>query len=279
MFTKSKIALITILIVFSISIVFAIFPYFNLKEAVFGNQDRKEELEIVVTRFDLFNPRFSIIIPLHMNTHWVIVDDFERVGINQFKAKNIDIFTTGFEAISAEINNKSLDEVKQIVSEYDLSEVNPDPDNILSNAKPVQTKETILLEEAQKPENRYFDEIGVRRGEFLNYNPDRVIDDFKELQVGYNYYDIKNSVGFGEQGDSNGLATGMYESKYLIDKANINFIVLAYNERFSDIKTGQVNDSAELQKIVIVTTDRKFVEVPINPNGTFDFESALEIIG
>jgi hypothetical protein len=106
---------ILLLVLLAIGLIFA--PFLNLKFAVFKNAPWTSQNEVVVTKFDLFKPKLTILQKLGDNSIRVIISDYERDSIFTFRdtgynngVKKLD----GSGAIDAEILNKSLDEAKKI---------------------------------------------------------------------------------------------------------------------------------------------------------------------
>jgi len=252
----------------------------------FVREERTGNIHYVITDFHITNPKITTLIELEDDTIWAIVSDYERdnfvfwkdTGFNDGEKKQ-----DGFGAIDARFENYTIAEAKKTASQFDLSKENPDAENITGKGEIIDSQENEEIKqllEATAPENRYFEEIKQRRQEFPNYNPDRKIEDFFSLKKGDGFFEIRDSVGFGEQGESDGQATSLYEDKYLIDKDGINFIALGFNENLTKINRGnaEINENARLEKIVIVTSDRRFIEVKAKSDSTFNFDSALNEI-
>jgi len=283
MFKISRITLIiTLILIFIIAGVYLLFfPFIHLNYVIYQNKSGTQNSSAVITKFDLFKPKISQVIKLGDGSYWVSVSDFEREGIFTLKdtgfndgvKKPID-----FGAIDAKIENKSFEEVKKLAQDNDLSKVNPDPKNITGRGVPQfsgdEKEYRQKLEEAKKPENRYYDrlklEVQKEPNRFPNYVEGRTIDDFKNLKKDLSMKEIKEYVGFGETSMFKGQISELPEVHFLINKGQVNFVALIY-DNFGEIKNPKKLE-AKLQKIVIVKQDRTFVEIPTKPDGTFDFE-------
>jgi hypothetical protein len=267
---KFLIALLS-LVLFATYLTF--FPFIHLNFAVNKFDSSRSKNTPVITKFDFFKPKITQLIPLS-NGYYAVVSDFERDGVfflkdtetNDGVKKPID-----FGSVDARIENKTLEEAKKIVSQNNVSLVNPDTTNIVSGKSPTNQDELKLIE-AKKPENSYFDRIK------LEHKP--VITDvraFSVLRVGNNQESIKNIVGDAQI--SYPFASKELkkpELQYLINSDKINFVSLLFSDNLLDQSLDKSNPNSKLQRIVIVKQDRTFVEVPTKPDGTFDFDSVMD---
>jgi len=88
-----------------------------------GFKNRCDKVEIVMTKYDIFNPRYTLMCSNISSALGVIIQDIqlERIGLFEFRVKNY---------VGILIENTDLEKSIETVQKYDLSSTNPDPQNI-----------------------------------------------------------------------------------------------------------------------------------------------------
>jgi len=247
------------------------------------SQKTNPKIEYVITKFDLFKPKVTTLLPLEDGTIYASVSDFERYNLIFFRDTG---YNDGIKkpidegAVDAKFNYSDIDKAKEIASKNDLSKVNPDVKNIDGRGVPQfsgdEKEYRQKLEEASKPENRYYDrlklEVQKDPNRFPFYNENRDVRMFKDLKMGDLFLDFQNKISGGETINVDGKATGLDEAIFVFNSGKINFIAVGFDD-LGILGKDDKYKTAKLQKIVIVKQDRTFVEVPTKPDGTFDFES------
>jgi len=275
-------AISTVFLVTTLTILFI--PLLITKPFVVIERSQKTnpKTEYVITKFDLFKPKVTTLLPLDDGTIYASVSDFERYNLIFFKDTG---YNDGIKkpidegAVDARISNKSIEDVLKITRENDLSKVNPDVKNIDGVGVPQfsgdEKEYRQKLEEASKPENRYYDrlklEVQKEPNRFPFYNENRDVRMFQDLKMGDLFLDFQNKISGGETINVDGKATGLDEAIFVFNNSKINFIAVGFDD-LGILGKDDKYKTAKLQKIVIVKQDRTFVEVPTKPDGSFDFE-------
>ena len=270
--TKKLIAIIASLSLILMGVLLS--PFFNLNYSVFRGIPGTDRNIITVTRFDLFNPTLSILVPNGNNEFIGSVADYERDNILFFRPVGRDINKALNEPsfLNIKIEKKTLQEAKDLTTKYDLSKENPDINNITSTGKPVNNSDISKLD-AEKPENNYYDYINTK--DLNNNGKNLVINKFFGLSAINDgkklIQQIGNAGDLGYPFASKENATLIPEANYRINNPKVNFVAVGFNK--IDPRADDIEPEAKIAKIVLVMKDRSFVEVPTKPDGTFDFEA------
>lgn len=270
--TKKLIAIITSLSLILMGILLS--PFFNLNYSVFRGIPGTDRNIITVTKFDLFNPTLSILVPNGNNEFIGSVADYERDTLLFFRPVGRDINKALNEPsfLNIKIEKKTLQEAKDLTTRYDLSKENPDVNNITSTGKPVNNSDISKLD-AEKPENNYYDYINTK--DLNNNGKNLVINKFFGLSVINDgkklIQQIGNAGDLGYPFASKENATLIPEANYRIKNPKVNFVAVGFNK--IDPRADDIEPEAKIAKIVLVMKDRSFVKVPTKPDGTFDFEA------
>jgi hypothetical protein len=76
--TKKFVLILTSVILILVTIIIlAFYPFLNLKYTVFKDSAGTQQNEVVITKFDLFKPKLSVIKKLGDGSYWVIISDYE----------------------------------------------------------------------------------------------------------------------------------------------------------------------------------------------------------
>lgn len=269
---KLLITTIIITLIFTLGVLFL--PFINLNLAVFKNQPGTNRNTIVITKFDLFKPRLSILIPNGNEGYLVSIADYERENIFFFKEIGLNGKPKPIDerGLNARIESQDINIAKSLTSKYDLTVVNPDGKLVTNGIRPEQSNDEKKLEDAEKPDNFYFDYINTK-DVFLN-SKNLMIEKFFWLTLESNKKQIKERIGKADLGNdfiSDKTATNLPEDNYNLNNTKINFVAIGYNK--INPKSDSIEPEAKVAKIVLVMKDRSFVEVPVKLDGTFDFEA------
>jgi hypothetical protein len=108
-------------------------------------------------------------------------------------------------------------------------------------------------------------------------NRERGIDlqKFVGTRVGMSSDELWKFIDYGSDrsAGTGPLPEEYYQRQYILNNKNYNFLVAGF-----DKDPFQNSDTSQLQKIYIIRDDKSFIEVPANPDGTFNFDQALEEI-
>ena len=259
----------TVILLLALGMLF--YPFLNFKESI--SSEKNPKIEYVITKFDLFKPKVTTLLPLDDGTIYASVSDFERYNLIFFRDTG---YNDGIKkpidegSVDARFNYGDLQKAKEIASKNDLSKVNPDVKNIDGVGRVVDNnsnKKALDLSEAKKSENYYYDLIKTEQPELK-----RDINSFTDLMLDMNISDIRKKYGSPDLSTTTDNITKLDELQYLINSKNINFIAMGFDS-FGNLKDDSYKLNSKLKKIVIVKQDRTFVEVPTKPDGSFDFES------
>ena len=125
-----KIITTTIIILIIVTLLI-FYPLFNLKSSV---KDTQSNVDYVVNWYNPFKPKITSITKLSdEDGYWIIVSDYQRTGLFEYTyigevngiKKPIDLGL-----VNATIANKTLEEVKQIVTKQDLSKTQYVPEKL-----------------------------------------------------------------------------------------------------------------------------------------------------
>lgn len=262
-----KVVLPVFILVSAISYLIA-FPFIHLDYAIYQGDERMESNITAVTNFDLLNPTISIATPDDKDGYYITVNEYQRHRI---------IFLKPTEPASPQFYIQGAWDHDLGVFRS-LSRTDFRVDYSYYKDKILRLDEYDIFETEEKSynqEDKYFQEILDERLKSPNYKLARTVGNFYFLEKNMTMQEITDKVGFAERGYLPGKATDMPEDNYIIDKDGIIFIALGYDEKASE-RDFETNLQAKLQKVVLVTKDREFIEVPTKEDGTFDFETALE---
>ena len=277
--TMSKLIITTVytslIIIAVITIFISLCQYLTPQLFILNYYNKPLVKSVQLTKFDLFNPVFSTILFNGNEGYLVIVDTYKRDNLLFWKsATGKDRDYAGYEIINAKIENKTLEQVQDILAKNDLSKVNPDVKNITSNGNIVTNTNPIDIknQEAEKPENFYYDYINTK--DTTQNSSKLTIDKFFGIKQTTTYGNLLDKNIGGDVGtpfaDKNS-ATKMPESNYNLNHPNINFVAIGFNK--TDPNSYSFGRDSTVAKIVLVMNDRSFVEIPTKPDGTFDFEA------
>ena len=269
---KLLITTIIITLIFTLGVLFL--PFINLNLAVFKNQPGTNRNTIVITKFDLFKPRLSILIPNGNEGYLVSIADYERENIFFFKEIGLNGKPKPIDerGLNARIESQDINIAKSLTSKYDLTVVNPDGKLVTNGIRPEQSNDEKKLEDAEKPDNFYFDYINTK--DTTQNKSKLLINNFFSLKTSNTRLDILNMGIHGDLGTSypsTDTATQLPETNFNISNQKVNFVAVGFNKINS--KADDIEPEAKVAKIVLVMKDRSFVEVPVKPDGTFDFEA------
>ena len=137
---------------FLIITLIAYYPLFNIKNSIKSNGLAIEDY--VVNTYNPFKPKITSIIKLSGNEgYWIIVSDYLRTGLFEYTylgEVNGVKKVSDFGQVDAKITDKTLEEIKQIVSKQDLSKTQYVPEKSdavkeyeVEQQKPVQCQRII----------------------------------------------------------------------------------------------------------------------------------------
>lgn len=241
--TKKLILLISplLLVIISISILF--YPLINLKSSV-KTQPGYNTTDFVVNNWNPFKPRITTIIKLSGENGFLIeVSDFSRTGLFEFTSLNEldgEKKPIDFGRFNDKIMNKSVEEVKKIAQNQDLSQ------------KPYQIEKTTVEidyeKEKQKPVEcqRVLQDQKSYSDSFLSkINKNTLLLDF-----------LKQRLITGEEFKN---LDGIY---FLSVNSNLNNIV-KFNI-YSSQKTYDQDPQVKISKVTKVYSDCREEEIPLS---------------
>ena len=283
-FNKKIITVITISLTIVLVVGVLFLPFINLNFSVFKNQPGTNRNTVVTTKFDLFKPRLSILIPNGNEGYLVSIADYERENIFFFKEIGLNGKPKPIDgsALNARIESQDINTAKSLASKYDLSLVNPDEKLVTNGIRQQQSNEEKKLEDAEKVENRAYDKVGL-----IDFDSTRSLNEFINKftlnEMSDSYYPLfsgsmgkKGILGFGT------LQTFSNEDRYqetqirITENPRVSFIALKEKcgKDSEVIKCSRAEyNNIYLKAINIVLKDRTIIPVPIKPDGTFDFEA------
>ena len=265
----------SLIIIAVITIFISLCQYLTPQLFILNYYNKPLVKSVQLTKFDLFNPVFSTILSNGNEGYLVIVDTYKRDNLLFWKsATGKDRDYAGYEIINAKIENKTLEQVQNILSKNDLSKVNPDVKNITSNGNIVTNTNPIDIknQEAEKPENFYYDYINTK--DTTQNSSKLTIDKFFGIKQTTTEDWLYNNIGNSDIGTSFpsvNTSTKLAENNYKLNHLKINFVAIGFNK--VDSKSYSIGKDSTVAKIVLVMNDRSFVEIPTKPDGTFDFEA------
>lgn len=280
--SKKTIRTISLLSIIPLTLISALTaPLVSPKTFIKG--DKATNVEYVITKFDIFKPKITTLIPLGDGTIWASVEDYERVdliylkptGTNDGKSKG-----NGFDPIDAKFNYSDITKAKSIASKNDLSKINPDPKTIDGKGVPYISKDdaeyAAKKDEANKPENIAFDLI-----DFVDYSSTRGVGDFGILKYDGKYDTLQKQFnGSSGRRGINGISplqTFPKENNHteyqvkITNNPRVKFLAFKVECAPTTRCDGTNNDLLKAANIVL--KDRTIIPVPINANGEFDFNS------
>ena len=266
----------SLIIIAVITIFISLCQYLTPQLFILNYYNKPLVKSVQLTKFDLFNPVFSTILFNGNEGYLVIVDTYKRDNLLFWKsATGKDRDYAGYEIINAKIENKTLEQVQDILAKNDLSKVNPDVKNITSNGNIVTNTNPIDIknQEAEKPENFYYDYINTK--DTTQNSSKLTIDKFFGINTASTEEELVRKLGnagdVGTPFPDSTSATKLPESNYNLTHPRINFVALGFVKK--DPRAYTIGKESTVAKIVLVMNDRSFVEIPTKPDGTFDFEA------
>ena len=220
-----------------VSIIILYYPLFNLQSSVRANP-QYNQTTFVLNNYNPFQPRISAITKLSGNDgYWVIVSDYQRTGLFEYTyigevngiKKPIDLGL-----VNATITNKTLEEVKQIVTKQDLSKTQYVP----QKSDAVKEYE---VEQTKAPECQRAIRVGTK---------------YSEPSLSFLYKNLKYSELSSFAGEGNFNKEKTYFLSINIESQN----VIKYNLYFGKISPA-LDDSIELTRATKVYNDCREEEI------------------
>lgn len=259
--TKKPLLLITSVLLIIAGIVLLYLPILLPAQAKLENQEQLQGVSILFKdKYNPINPKAAMFFELYDEDAFLVsVTRLHRIGLFKFRQANNDF--SGFEQFTDKIYAKSIQEAKEMyIGNYSQGYLD------------AQQRYEEYRAEIDKP-------IECRRlVEFENKG--REVEDFSGLKQNMNY--IEYGEFFRENiGDSSlSYSVEFYNMDYRIDSGiykNIAKLSLVWTKSPSSVDF----EEEELKQVTliglnIITQTCQIIPVPTNPDGTFDFESALK---
>lgn len=246
------ILLIATIALFLFSYTLLISPYITAFKEAQATQVFTNEYKIVLTKFDLNKPKYSIVYKLKKEEQganaYIKLIELKRISPFAFEVDNDKIYTTF-------VSDYSYNETTEIVQKYDLTKETPDSEKLPSVESNKSTNGKMNLDDKY-----HLDLKGIKSELTLNNIKEKIST--KKIYKNMTYNQLKTEIG---KKPDRGWSGKIDEVHFKLNDSQINFISFGF-----DVDALLKPNEARLIQIKIINNDRSMIELKINPEGNFD---------